>query len=607
MGEMSTTPREIGTLIVVILKANHLPNKRHIGKQDPYCVVTVNGEKRRTKAIKRGGQHPEWDEEIRFILYEDTDDVLTRTAKPFDGTPPPLPPKEKFSLRNIKGGKIMKLTCFADDAREPDFIGEADVDLTEVLTKGETDEWFTLNNKDKFAGKVYLELTFWSNEPPPEKKVTPKPTKNNRQYGGPGSFIPSGERVPGQHLSRTASASAGYPSTGPPDLYVAPYEQHNQRQLVDSLAQDFGEFGINHGHHRRESFPPVGHSPHYSQASYNGYATDTTLGYSYDRPPSPGTQSSFHLTNQPYQYQPPYDPNASAQYPGTGRGPRQSIPASSSGFVPLPQSSGFVPIQPGVVDPYAPPISHTPSPAQYGSSPSQFIQSGPYPQTQSPVTYVSSTPAPYQNPSPVGSQPYSYQPYPFPQSNNQAPQSYYPSQGPPPMHSPHTPTQPQAYQTYPQGVQDPPLPLPNPAPPTTVGGSRPLPPQPIVYGQPPPPPPLVQNGGYSPPQQHSGSISPGRIPPSTSLPLPLPPPPPPGSFVSNHPGPPVPPPPPPQSVVTEVRQRRQSALPQPPVIYQQPAYQQPNPDGFVYNRSPNPYNMNPGLPQNPPGTPYNSQ
>ena len=33
----------------------------------------------------------------------------------------------------------MKVACFADDPREPDFIGEADVDLTEVLTKGETD------------------------------------------------------------------------------------------------------------------------------------------------------------------------------------------------------------------------------------------------------------------------------------------------------------------------------------------------------------------------------------------------------------------------------------------------------------------------------------
>jgi hypothetical protein len=33
----------------------------------------------------------------------------------------------------------MKITCFADDARDPTQIGEANVDLTEVLTKGETD------------------------------------------------------------------------------------------------------------------------------------------------------------------------------------------------------------------------------------------------------------------------------------------------------------------------------------------------------------------------------------------------------------------------------------------------------------------------------------
>lgn len=33
----------------------------------------------------------------------------------------------------------MKLQCYADDPREPDLIGETVVDLTEVLTKGETD------------------------------------------------------------------------------------------------------------------------------------------------------------------------------------------------------------------------------------------------------------------------------------------------------------------------------------------------------------------------------------------------------------------------------------------------------------------------------------
>lgn len=153
---MSSTPRQIGTLIVVILKAvsssehpsplhtlkcvaqRNLPNKRHIGKQDPYCTIVLNGEKRRTKAIKRGGQHPEWDEEVRFTLFEDVEDELARTANG-DDTPPPLPPKNSTTPRKIKGGQTMRVSCYADDPREPDLIGEGIVDLTEVLTKGETD------------------------------------------------------------------------------------------------------------------------------------------------------------------------------------------------------------------------------------------------------------------------------------------------------------------------------------------------------------------------------------------------------------------------------------------------------------------------------------
>lgn len=141
----------------------------------------MNGEKRRTKAVKRGGQHPEWDEEVRFTLFEDVEDELARTANG-DDTPPPPPPKNDKFIKKIKGGKAMKLCCYADDPREPDLIGETMVDLTEVLTKGETDgelitryllsysvsdtsrkEWFTLMNKEKYCGEVYLELTFWSN------------------------------------------------------------------------------------------------------------------------------------------------------------------------------------------------------------------------------------------------------------------------------------------------------------------------------------------------------------------------------------------------------------------------------------------------------------
>ncbi|KAE9391218.1 hypothetical protein BT96DRAFT_832345 [Gymnopus androsaceus JB14] len=155
---MTSTPREIGTLIVVVLTANHLPNKKYIGKQDPYCAITLNGQTRRTKAIKKGGQHPEWDEEIRFQVYED-DENLSQPDK--NGTPPPLPPKNN-KIKAIKGGMFMKVACYADNAWEPDLIGDGLVDLTEVITKGESDEWYTLVYKDRFAGKVYLEMTLYS-------------------------------------------------------------------------------------------------------------------------------------------------------------------------------------------------------------------------------------------------------------------------------------------------------------------------------------------------------------------------------------------------------------------------------------------------------------
>ena len=115
----------------------NLPNKRHIGKQDPYCTVEFNNDKRRTKAIRRGGQHPEWDHELRYTLFEDTDDEPP--PKGDSDTPPPPPPKKGAKDRKIRGGKSMKVCCYADDPREPDLIGEVAVELEEVLTKGETD------------------------------------------------------------------------------------------------------------------------------------------------------------------------------------------------------------------------------------------------------------------------------------------------------------------------------------------------------------------------------------------------------------------------------------------------------------------------------------
>lgn len=104
-------------------------------------------------------------------------------------------------------------------------------------------------------------------EPPPEKKITPKPPKNNKQYGGPGSFVPLGDQ-PGSEQSRISGtavysrqASDVIPSSlrasssaANLDLYVAPYER-NKNPPLDMLAQEFSEFGVSSQTRRRETFP----------------------------------------------------------------------------------------------------------------------------------------------------------------------------------------------------------------------------------------------------------------------------------------------------------------------------------------------------------------
>ncbi|EIN10344.1 hypothetical protein PUNSTDRAFT_125244 [Punctularia strigosozonata HHB-11173 SS5] len=592
---MSWTPREIGTLIVVILKARNLPNKRHIGKQDPYCAVSYNGEKRRTKAIRRGGQHPEWDEEVRFTLFEDAEDQLARLDADSDAAPPPPPPKENDAAkgeRKIKGGKAMRLFCFADDPREPDLIGECVVDLTEVLTKGETDEWFTLTNKERYCGEVYLELTFWSNEPAPEKKK-PKSKKTSKQYGGPGMFTElSGSLTggPGGHNGSSGSlvsddrreSLSGSLASSSSDLYVAPYDQNTARQRrsspVDQIVDDFGALAVGDPYQRRETYP----DPHNRRASsatrYSGAtypppahpypsssftdippASNSWSTWRSDAPPEP-TASSWSAWQQPdpygappnpytgashlYDYHPqPYDSTPPPQgYSSTpspshhGHGPRHSLPTAPSGFMPLPSAtpapSGFAPMP-----------SYSPHP---DFAPAPTPTPGPY--------------APYGAPTPV---PSGFVPMPL------APSSSFPQQygG----YAPQPPATPQP--SYAPPASAPPPPQQSYIPPQPPGS---VPPQP--HSVPLPQPPGQQ--GYAPPQsplQHA--YQPQQVPPPPSPPRDQP------SSSSSSGSRPLPPQP--QALQSSGFQQqqqqpvhRQSSLPIPPstsTIPGQPIYVPPPP------------------------------
>lgn len=51
---------EIGTLVAVVDRAKNLPNRKTMGKQNPYCAMRLGKEARKTDTDKRGGQTPRW-------------------------------------------------------------------------------------------------------------------------------------------------------------------------------------------------------------------------------------------------------------------------------------------------------------------------------------------------------------------------------------------------------------------------------------------------------------------------------------------------------------------------------------------------------------------
>lgn len=58
--DMSLDGPEIGTLVAVVDRARNLPNRKTMGKQDPYCAMRLGKEAKKTDTDRRGGQTPKW-------------------------------------------------------------------------------------------------------------------------------------------------------------------------------------------------------------------------------------------------------------------------------------------------------------------------------------------------------------------------------------------------------------------------------------------------------------------------------------------------------------------------------------------------------------------
>ena len=102
--------KELGTLVVVVLKARNLPDD-HFYKQDVYTTVTLQGHTKKTKVDVKGGQRPEWDEELRFTLTDSTS----------------------------ASAKKMEIACWSKEARQDSVVGKGEIDVSNTLRTGEFD------------------------------------------------------------------------------------------------------------------------------------------------------------------------------------------------------------------------------------------------------------------------------------------------------------------------------------------------------------------------------------------------------------------------------------------------------------------------------------
>lgn len=101
--------KELGTLVVVVLKARNLPDN-HFFKQDVYTEVTLQSTTKKTRVEVKGGQHPEWDEELRFPLFESS-----------------------------KKTNTLEITCWSKESRIDAVVGKGTVDIADTLKTGEFD------------------------------------------------------------------------------------------------------------------------------------------------------------------------------------------------------------------------------------------------------------------------------------------------------------------------------------------------------------------------------------------------------------------------------------------------------------------------------------
>lgn len=238
--------------MAVIDRARNLPNRKTMGKQDPYCAMRLGKEAKKTETDRRGGQTPRWDQEIRFTVYESPD--------------------------------YYKLKCsvFNDD-KKTDLIGESWVDLKEVVIPGggQNDLWHQLQFKGKYAGEIRMELTYYDTRPKDETVLGKRreKTRNNSQSTTAGSEIGGQKQLGPREIRRRPlpPSPAGVPPSQNP-LREPPLANQLPPQMYEEAVVPRRQPPVP----QVEDNEPFYSSPQYSQVQHYPQPQRQPHDYGYD-------------------------------------------------------------------------------------------------------------------------------------------------------------------------------------------------------------------------------------------------------------------------------------------------------------------------------------
>ncbi|KAL2196050.1 hypothetical protein P885DRAFT_61249 [Corynascus similis CBS 632.67] len=279
--DMSFDGPEIGTLVLVVDRAKNLPNRKTIGKQDPYCAARLGKEAKKTTTDIRGGQTPRWDQELRFTVHDSPDYYQ------------------------------IKVSVFNDD-KKTELIGEAWIDLRDIVVPGggQSDQWHQLGCKGKYAGEVRIEITYYDTRPKPEKPAVkakppaPSETEPTPVAAGPRP-VPKRRPLPSDPVTGKSPA----PPPAVPEQVETPPRPHPNTAPVPHQQTEYSPA------------PPSGHQYHQQPDQTREFGTTSRRAdapsQQYRTPERPEQYATPHdqTYNSPHHHQPVYDRQDSYDFP----------------------------------------------------------------------------------------------------------------------------------------------------------------------------------------------------------------------------------------------------------------------------------------------------